>query len=79
MADGRTHARAEACEGGGHHRRVRVLARHHHEPPAAGYLLALAETMAGTYVAFAFSELIAFALLVLVLVFKPTGLFTKGV
>jgi len=44
-----------------------------------GYLLALAETMAGTYVAFAFSELIAFALLVLVLVFKPTGLFTKGV
>jgi branched-chain amino acid transport system permease protein len=44
-----------------------------------GYLLALAETMAGTYVAFAFSELIAFALLVMVLVFKPTGLFTKGV
>jgi branched-chain amino acid transport system permease protein len=44
-----------------------------------GYLLALAETMAGTYVAFAFSELIAFALLVLVLVFKPTGLFAKGV
>lgn len=44
-----------------------------------GYLLALAETMAGTYVAFAFSELIAFALLVLVLVVKPTGLFAKGV
>ena len=44
-----------------------------------GYLLALAETMAGTYVAFAFSELIAFALLVLVLVFRPTGLFQKGV
>jgi branched-chain amino acid transport system permease protein len=44
-----------------------------------GYLLALAETMAGTYVAFAFSELIAFALLVLVLVFRPTGLFRKGV
>ena len=43
-----------------------------------GYLLALAETMAGTYVAFAFSELIAFALLVLVLVFRPTGLFDKG-
>jgi branched-subunit amino acid ABC-type transport system permease component len=35
--------------------------------------------MAGTYVAFAFSELIAFALLVLVLVVKPTGLFAKGV
>ncbi len=44
-----------------------------------GYLLALAETMAGTYVAFAFSELIAFALLVLVLVVRPTGLFAKGV
>jgi len=44
-----------------------------------GYLLALAETMAGTYVAFAFSELIAFALLVMVLVFRPTGLFRKGV
>jgi len=44
-----------------------------------GYLLALAETMAGTYVAFAFSELIAFALLVVVLVFRPTGLFQKGV
>ena len=43
-----------------------------------GYLLALAETMAGTYVAFAFSELIAFAMLVLVLVVKPTGLFAKG-
>jgi branched-chain amino acid transport system permease protein len=44
-----------------------------------GFLLALAETMAGTYVAFAFSELIAFALLVLVLAFRPTGLFRKGV
>lgn len=44
-----------------------------------GYLLALAETMAGTYVAFAFSELIAFAMLVLVLVVRPTGLFAKGV
>jgi len=43
-----------------------------------GYLLALAETMAGTYVAFAFSELIAFAMLVLVLVVKPTGLFSQG-
>jgi branched-chain amino acid transport system permease protein len=44
-----------------------------------GYLLALAETMAGTYVAFAFSELIAFALLVAVLAFRPTGLFRQGV
>ena len=44
-----------------------------------GYLLALAETMAGTYVSFAFSELIAFGMLVLVLVIRPTGLFQKGV
>ena len=44
-----------------------------------GYLLALAETMAGTYVAFSFSELIAFGMLVLVLVVKPTGLFARGV
>jgi branched-chain amino acid transport system permease protein len=43
-----------------------------------GYILALAETFGGTYVAFAFSELIAFALLVLVLALKPTGLFAKG-
>ena len=43
-----------------------------------GYLLALAETMAGTYVAFAFSELIAFAMLVLVLMIRPTGLFRQG-
>ncbi|HET9949377.1 MAG TPA: branched-chain amino acid ABC transporter permease [Longimicrobiales bacterium] len=43
-----------------------------------GYLLALAETMAGTYVAFAFSELIAFAVLVAVLVVRPTGLFARG-
>lgn len=45
---------------------------------AGGYLLALAEVMAGTYVAFAFSELIAFVLLVLVLLVRPTGLFSKG-
>ncbi len=44
-----------------------------------GYVLALAEVMGGTYVAFAFSELIAFALLVVVLVVRPTGLFDKGV
>lgn len=43
-----------------------------------GYVLAMAETMAGTYVAFAFSELIAFAVLVLVLALRPTGLFRKG-
>jgi branched-chain amino acid transport system permease protein len=40
-----------------------------------GYLLGLTETMAGTYVAFAFSELIAFLVLVLVLAIRPAGLF----
>lgn len=44
-----------------------------------GYMLALTEVMAGTYVFdFAYSELIAFGLLVLVLVVKPTGLFARG-
>jgi branched-chain amino acid transport system permease protein len=51
------------------------------EPGAilGGYILALAETLAGTYVAFAFSELIAFALLVFVLAVRPTGIFRQGV
>jgi len=43
-----------------------------------GFVLALAETFAGTYFAFAFSELIAFALLVVVLAVRPTGLFRQG-
>jgi branched-chain amino acid transport system permease protein len=43
------------------------------------YVLALAENFAGTYIAFAYSELIAFALLVLVLAVRPTGLFRQGV
>ena len=44
-----------------------------------GYVLALAEVLGGTYVAFAFSDVIGFAILVLVLAIKPTGLFAKGV
>jgi branched-chain amino acid transport system permease protein len=44
-----------------------------------GYVLALAEVLGGTYVAFAFADLIGFAMLVLVLAIKPTGLFTRGV
>ena len=43
------------------------------------FVLALAENFAGTYIAFAYSELIAFALLVLVLAVRPTGLFRQGV
>jgi branched-chain amino acid transport system permease protein len=43
-----------------------------------GYVLALAEVLGGTYVAFAFSDVIGFAILVLVLAIKPTGLFAKG-
>ncbi|MGH7504998.1 MAG: branched-chain amino acid ABC transporter permease, partial [Longimicrobiales bacterium] len=46
---------------------------------AGGYLLALAEVLGGTYVSFAFADLIGFAILVLVLAVRPTGLFAKGV
>ncbi len=45
---------------------------------AGGYLLALAEVMGGTYVSFAFADLIGFALLVTVLAVRPTGLFAKA-
>ena len=41
------------------------------------YFLGMAETLAGSYIAFAFSELIAFALLVIVLAVRPQGLFGR--
>jgi branched-chain amino acid transport system permease protein len=44
-----------------------------------GYVLALAEVLGGTYIAFAFADVIGFAILVLVLAIKPTGLFAKSV
>ncbi|MEX2583145.1 MAG: branched-chain amino acid ABC transporter permease [Gemmatimonadota bacterium] len=44
-----------------------------------GYLLALVEVMGATYISSAFSQLIAFGVLVVVLAFRPTGLFRKGV
>ncbi|MQA90116.1 MAG: branched-chain amino acid ABC transporter permease [Gemmatimonas sp.] len=44
-----------------------------------GYLLALVEVLGGTYISSSFSQLIAFAVLVVVLAFRPTGLFTRGV
>jgi branched-chain amino acid transport system permease protein len=46
---------------------------------AGGYLLALAEVFGGTYVSFAFADVIGFAILVLVLAIRPTGLVPKGV
>ena len=45
---------------------------------AGGYLLALAEVLGGTYISFAFADLIGFAILVLVLAIKPTGMFARG-
>ena len=44
-----------------------------------GYVLALAEVLGGTYIAFAFADVIGFAILVLVLAIRPTGLFARGV
>jgi branched-chain amino acid transport system permease protein len=45
---------------------------------AGWYLLALAEVLGGTYVSFAFADVIGFAMLVLVLAIKPTGLFARS-
>lgn len=44
-----------------------------------GYLLALAESLGGTYVSSAYQDLVAFAVLALVFTFKPTGLFKESV
>jgi len=44
---------------------------------AGAYFLGMAETLAGSYIAFAFSELIAFALLVVVLAVRPQGFFGR--
>lgn len=44
-----------------------------------GYILGLAESIAGTYVSSEFKDLVAFAILVLILTIKPTGLFAKEV
>jgi branched-chain amino acid transport system permease protein len=42
---------------------------------AGGYLLALAESLGGTYVSADYQDLIAFVVLVLVFAFRPSGLF----
>jgi branched-chain amino acid transport system permease protein len=42
------------------------------------YILAFAESFAGTYISSNYQDAIAFGVLVLILTFKPTGLFAKG-
>ena len=42
------------------------------------YILAFAESFAGTYISSSYQDAIAFGVLVLILTFKPTGLFAKG-
>lgn len=42
-----------------------------------GYLLALAESLGGTYVSATYQDLVAFVMLALVFTFKPTGLFKE--
>ena len=44
-----------------------------------GYLLALAESLGGTYVSATYQDLVAFVLLALVFTVKPTGLFKEAV
>jgi branched-chain amino acid transport system permease protein len=45
---------------------------------AGGYLLALAESLGGTYVSADYQDLVAFVMLVLVFAFRPTGLFREA-
>lgn len=43
-----------------------------------GYILALAESIGGTYISTNYQDVIAFALLVMILSVRPAGLFSKG-
>lgn len=45
----------------------------------AGYILGIVESFGATYISGDYKDIIAFALLVIILTFKPTGLFSKGV
>lgn len=45
---------------------------------AGGYLLAMAETLGGTYVSADYQDLVAFLVLVLVFAFRPSGLFREA-
>ncbi len=42
------------------------------------FILALAESFGGTYISTSYQDVIAFAVLVIILAVKPTGLFAKG-
>jgi branched-chain amino acid transport system permease protein len=44
-----------------------------------GYLLGLAESIGGTYLATDYKDVIAFLFLVIILSIRPNGLFSKGV
>ena len=44
-----------------------------------GYLLAVAETLGGTYVSATYQDLVAFVVLALIFTFKPSGLFREAV
>jgi branched-chain amino acid transport system permease protein len=43
-----------------------------------GYLLAMAESLGGTYVSATYQDLVAFVVLALVFTFKPSGLFREA-
>lgn len=45
---------------------------------AGGYLLALAESLGGTYISATYQDLVAFVVLALVFTFKPSGLFREA-
>jgi len=42
------------------------------------FILAFAESFGGTYVSTSYQDVIAFAVLAIILAVKPTGLFAKG-
>ncbi|MEB1807566.1 MAG: branched-chain amino acid ABC transporter permease [Bacillaceae bacterium] len=44
-----------------------------------GYILGIAESLGATYISADYKDIIAFVLLVIILTFKPTGIFAKGV
>ena len=45
---------------------------------AGAFILAFAESFGGTYISTSYQDVIAFAVLVIILAVKPTGLFAKG-
>ena len=45
---------------------------------AGGFILALAESFGATYISSSYQDVIAFAILVIILTIRPTGLFVRG-